>query len=82
MFGFSFSILYTVIGKKAKEFSEKIAEIADSGSPEILDMEEYEKINAILRLMSELEKGEHSSREKGWIGFSEIRKKFASNIPD
>ena len=31
----------------------------------ILDMEEYEKINATLRLMSELENGEQSAWEKG-----------------
>ena len=48
----------------------------------ILDIEEYEKINATLRLMSELEKGERSAREKGWIDFTEIEREFASNIPD
>ena len=48
----------------------------------ILDMEEYEKINATLRLMSELEKGEQSAREKGWIDFSEIERECARNIPD
>ena len=31
----------------------------------ILDMEEYEKITATMKLMSELEKGERSAREKG-----------------
>ena len=48
----------------------------------ILDIEEYEKINATLRLMSELEKGERSAREKGWIDFSEIEKEFANDIQD
>lgn len=48
----------------------------------ILDMEEYEIINATLRLLSELEKGEHSVRENGWIDFSEIEREFARNIPD
>lgn len=46
----------------------------------ILDMEEYEKINATLRLMSELEKGERSARENGWIDFTEIEREFARNI--
>ena len=32
--------------------------------------------------MSELEKGERSAREKGWIDFAEIKKEFARNIPD
>lgn len=46
----------------------------------ILDMEEYEKITATMKLMSELEKGERSAREKGWIDFSEIEKEFANDI--
>lgn len=48
----------------------------------ILDIDEYEKINATLKLMSELEKGERSAREKGWIDFSEIEKEFANDIQD
>ena len=32
--------------------------------------------------MSELEKGEHSAREKGWIDSAEIEREFARNIPD
>ena len=48
----------------------------------ILDMEEYEKITATMKLMSELEKGESSAREKGWIDFSEIEKEFANDIQD
>ena len=48
----------------------------------ILDMEEYEKITATMKLMSELEKGERSAREKGWIDFSEIEKEFANDIQD
>ncbi len=48
----------------------------------ILDIEEFEKIKAELKLISELEKGERSAREKGWIGFSEIEKEFANDIQD
>ena len=48
----------------------------------ILDMEVYEKITAALKLMSELEKGERSAREKGWIDFSEVEKEFANDIRD
>lgn len=48
----------------------------------ILDMEEYEKITAALKLMSELEKGERSAREKGWIDFSEVEREFANDIRD
>ncbi len=43
------------------------------------DIEEYEKLCAERELMSELEKGERSAREKGWIDFSEVEKMFAHN---
>lgn len=46
----------------------------------IMDITEYEKINATLKLMSELEKGEQSAREKGWIPFSELEKEFLSDV--
>ncbi len=48
----------------------------------ILDIEDYEKMYAERKLMSELEKGERSAREKGWIDFSEIEKEFADDIQD
>lgn len=48
----------------------------------ILDIAEYEKINATLKLMSELEKGERSARENGWTDFSEIEREFADDIQD
>lgn len=40
----------------------------------IIDMEEYEKINATLKLFSELEKGEQSAREKGWIKSDDVKR--------
>ena len=48
----------------------------------ILDIDEFEKIKAELKLMSELEKGERLAREKGWIDFSEIEKEFADDVQD
>jgi len=33
-------------------------------------MEEYEKTQAMIRLMSELAKGEKSGREQGWISLT------------
>ncbi len=48
----------------------------------ILDIEEFEKIKAEMKLMSELEKGERSAREKGWISFSEVEKEFANDLQD
>ncbi len=38
----------------------------------IVDMRDYEKTQAILRLMSELEKGRRSGEEKGWLTLEEV----------
>ena len=38
----------------------------------IVDMDEYEKTRAVLRLMGELAKGDVSAKEKGWIDISEV----------
>lgn len=40
----------------------------------IVDMEEYEKTKAIIKLMGELSKGEQSGKEKGWTDFDEVEK--------
>ena len=38
----------------------------------ILDMREYEKMRATLKLMSELAKGERSGQEHGWLSSDEV----------
>ena len=38
----------------------------------IVDMEEFEKTQATLKLMSEFAKGEVSAKEKGYIDISEV----------
>jgi len=43
----------------------------------IVDMEEYEKTQATIRLMSELANGEKSGREQGWIPAEDVRAHFA-----
>lgn len=40
----------------------------------IVDMEEYEKTKAIIKLMGELSKGEQSGKENGWTDFDEVEK--------
>lgn len=40
----------------------------------ILDIEEYEKTQAIVKLMGELAKGETSGRQNGWIDIAEAEK--------
>jgi prevent-host-death family protein len=42
----------------------------------IVDIEEYEKTQATIRLMSELAKGEISGREQGWISEEDVRTHF------
>ena len=37
------------------------------GKYAIVDIEEYEKTKAVIKLMGELAKGEQSGREQGWI---------------
>ncbi len=38
----------------------------------IVDMEEFEKTQAALKLMGELSKGDKSAREQGWIDIDEV----------
>lgn len=38
----------------------------------ILDLRDYEKTQATLRLMSELEKGRRSGEEKGWLSLEAV----------
>lgn len=42
----------------------------------IMDITEYERLNATLKLLSELEKGEQSAGDENWIDFSEVKKEF------
>ncbi|GFZ30141.1 prevent-host-death protein [Clostridium zeae] len=38
----------------------------------IVKLEEYDKLRAAVRLMSKLEEGENSARDKGWISSNEV----------
>ena len=40
----------------------------------IVDMEEYEKTKAVIKLMGELSKGEQAAKEKGWTDISDVEK--------
>ena len=42
----------------------------------ILDMADYEKLQASIWLMNELEKGRRSGEEKGWLSIEEVRAHF------
>ena len=42
----------------------------------IIDMQDYEKTEATLRLMNELNKGRRSGEQNGWISSDDIRAHF------
>jgi hypothetical protein len=44
--------------------------------PNIMDMEDYEKTQAAIKLMSELEKGRISGEQEGWYGLEEVREEL------
>ena len=46
----------------------------------IIDMAEYEKTQALLKLMDELSKGERSGNEKGWIDLASAEKELGITI--
>ncbi|ANU54640.1 type II toxin-antitoxin system prevent-host-death family antitoxin [Acutalibacter muris] len=44
------------------------------GKYAILDMADYEKLQASIWLMNELEKGRRSGEEKGWLSIEEVER--------
>lgn len=42
----------------------------------IVDMQDYEKTRAVLKLADELAKGKKSGEEKGWLTSSDVRAHF------
>lgn len=46
------------------------------GKYAIVDMEEYEKVQATLKLMGELLKGEQSAKEKGWKSIADMEREL------
>ena len=41
---------------------------------EVVDMQDYEKTQATLRLMKELARGRKSGEEKGWVALEAVEK--------
>lgn len=48
------------------------------GKYAIVDMHDYEKTQATLKLMSELAKGRKSGEQEGWIGPDDMRAHFCA----
>ena len=46
----------------------------------IVDIDDYEKTQAMLELLTELAKGKKSGEEKGWLPASEIEKALGLNF--
>jgi len=44
----------------------------ERGRYALIDMQDYEKMQATIRLMSELSKGELSGKEQGWLPADEV----------
>lgn len=44
----------------------------------IMDIDDYEKMQASLRLLSELNKGRRSGEENGWLTFEEMKSQFGA----
>ena len=42
----------------------------------IVDMEEYERTQAVLKLMGEIARGEQSGKEKGWTDLAQAEKEL------
>ena len=65
---------YTEVLKEASEGAPVFLTKNGRGEYVILDMKDYDKMKATLTLMSELEKGERSAREEGWLSADEVEK--------
>lgn len=48
----------------------------------IVDIHDYEKTQATLRLMNELAKGRRSGEEKGWLAPEEVRAHFRARADE
>jgi PHD/YefM family antitoxin component YafN of YafNO toxin-antitoxin module len=46
----------------------------------IVDMQEYEKTNATLTLLSELAKGKKSGEEEGWLSPDDMKTHFIAKV--
>lgn len=48
----------------------------------IIDMQDYEKTEATLRLMNELNKGRRSGKQNGWISSDDMRAHFRAKTDE
>ncbi|MCL2046657.1 MAG: type II toxin-antitoxin system prevent-host-death family antitoxin [Oscillospiraceae bacterium] len=46
----------------------------------VLDLRDYETIQATIKLLTELSKGEQSAKEKGWIAADDVESRLSINF--
>lgn len=67
---------YTEVLKEAQEGSPVFLTKNGRGEYVIMDMKDYDKLHAIVSLMSKLEEGEQSARKEGWLSADEVEKEL------
>ena len=67
---------YNDVLKSCKEDSPVYLAKKGRGKYVLMDIEDYEKIKATLKLMAHIEEGEKSAREDGWIAMEDIESAF------
>lgn len=63
---------YTEVLKETREGAPVFLTKNGRGEYVILDMKDYDKMKAALKLMSILEEGRQSAREKGWLSSADV----------
>ncbi|MCL2008768.1 MAG: type II toxin-antitoxin system prevent-host-death family antitoxin [Treponema sp.] len=72
---------YTEVLKSVSSDSPVFLTKNGRGCYVILEMQEYERKEAALKLMKELEKGRISGEKEGWHSLDEIKKEFIISKP-
>ncbi|MBM6949303.1 type II toxin-antitoxin system prevent-host-death family antitoxin [Mordavella massiliensis] len=63
---------YTEVLKEAQDGAPVFLTKNGRGEYVILSMKEYDKMKAMLTLLSKLEEGEQSARKEGWMSAAEV----------
>ena len=63
---------YTAVLKEVKANQPVYLTRNGKGAYAIVDINELDRLNAAIKLLSKLEEGEQSAREKGWITADEV----------
>lgn len=71
---------YTEVLREVSEGAPVFLTRNGRGRYAILDMADYEKLQASIWLMNELEKGRRSGEEKGWLTIDEVEAHFHEKV--